>query len=536
MHKVDNAVIMAAGYSSRLAPLSYETHKGLLKVKGEVLIERQIRQLREAGIKDVTVVTGYRRNDFAYLADEFAVELVDNPDYCRYNNPSSLLKVAERLRNTYVCSCDNYFTENVFEPEVEKAYYAATFYPGESNEWGIETDAAGRITGINHAPVDMWCMMGHVFFDEKFSRTFRLILRRNCDNPRVLSRLWEYILEENLGVLDMDVRKYREGIVKEFDSLEELRAFDKKYVNNSGSRIFRNIKRTLKCREEEIGGIEVIKQGLTNRSFKFDVGGKAYVYRHPGEGTEDYISRRSEAFSLRVAKKLGLDWTLVAFNAEQGWKISEFVSSARTLDYHNEDDVGRAIGLMRRLHDAKIKTRHVFGIWEKTCEFVKAASPEYRRFKGAQQLFSEMEALYYSVSRKTGGRKYLSHCDCYSPNFLVEPSGDIALIDWEYSGAEDYGVDIGTFVCCSDWTEKDADAFLDKYNGQPRVNRYHDYAWIALAAYYWFVWAVYQEKIGNPVGGYLDLWHKMALTYLKKAQALGKAESPDRAELKKEEQ
>ena len=53
MHKVDNAIILAAGASSRFAPLSYERHKALIEVKGEVLIERQIRQLREAGVEKI---------------------------------------------------------------------------------------------------------------------------------------------------------------------------------------------------------------------------------------------------------------------------------------------------------------------------------------------------------------------------------------------------------------------------------------------------------------------------------------------------
>lgn len=59
-YKVDNAVIMAAGTSSRFAPLSYERPKALIEVKGEVLIERQIRQLYEAGVPEVIVVTGYK--------------------------------------------------------------------------------------------------------------------------------------------------------------------------------------------------------------------------------------------------------------------------------------------------------------------------------------------------------------------------------------------------------------------------------------------------------------------------------------------
>ena len=59
-YRVDNAIIMAAGLSSRFAPISYERPKGVLKVRGEVLIERQIRQLQEAGIGDITVVVGYK--------------------------------------------------------------------------------------------------------------------------------------------------------------------------------------------------------------------------------------------------------------------------------------------------------------------------------------------------------------------------------------------------------------------------------------------------------------------------------------------
>ena len=60
-YRGDNAVIMAAGLSSRFPPISYEKPKGLLMVRGEVLIERQIRQLKEAGIDDITVVFGYKK-------------------------------------------------------------------------------------------------------------------------------------------------------------------------------------------------------------------------------------------------------------------------------------------------------------------------------------------------------------------------------------------------------------------------------------------------------------------------------------------
>lgn len=75
-YKVDNAIIMAAGLASRFAPMSFEKPKGLLNVKGEVLIERQIRQLKEAGVKDITVVVGYMKELFYYLKAKFDVEIM----------------------------------------------------------------------------------------------------------------------------------------------------------------------------------------------------------------------------------------------------------------------------------------------------------------------------------------------------------------------------------------------------------------------------------------------------------------------------
>lgn len=114
-YKVDNAIIMAAGLSSRFAPISYEKPKGLLTVRGEILIERQIRQLQAAGINNITIVVGYKKESFFYLEDKFNVRLVINPHYADRNNNESLYLVRERLGNTYICSSDDYFEESFRE-------------------------------------------------------------------------------------------------------------------------------------------------------------------------------------------------------------------------------------------------------------------------------------------------------------------------------------------------------------------------------------------------------------------------------------
>ena len=78
-YKVDNAVIMAAGTASRFAPLSYERPKALIEVKGEVLIERQIRQLQEAGISEI-IIAKQRNGPIG------TVNLAWLPEYTRFAN------------------------------------------------------------------------------------------------------------------------------------------------------------------------------------------------------------------------------------------------------------------------------------------------------------------------------------------------------------------------------------------------------------------------------------------------------------------
>ncbi len=227
--KADNAILLAAGYARRFAPLSDRCPKGLLPVRGEVLIERQIRQLLAAGIPQIIVVTGYKSPMFAYLADRYDVILVENPQYCERNNHSSIYAAREYLANSYICSCDNYFTENIFTPVVEYPYYAALYSPGRTGEYCLDTDAARRITHVSIGGRDSWYMLGHVFWDARFSQDFLRILKKVYDLPGTKDLLWEQIYMQHLDQLCLYLKTYPPGIILEFDSLDELARFDPAY-------------------------------------------------------------------------------------------------------------------------------------------------------------------------------------------------------------------------------------------------------------------------------------------------------------------
>lgn len=272
-YKVDNAIIMAAGYSSRFAPISYEYPKALIKVKGEVLIERQIRQLQEAGVSNIIIVVGYKKEQFYYLKDKCNIQIVENNEYDKRNNNSTINAVKDYLGNSYICSADNYFMENPFEKEVDEAYYSALYAKGTTNEWCLRTDENDYITEVVIGGADSWYMLGHVFWTKEFSQRFVEILDEIYDLDETKDKLWEAIYMEHLHELKLKMRCYEDSQIYEFDSLDELREFDETYKYESGSYIMKNIANELNCNEGEIVNILPTKKGSG------DVGGFSFVVR-----------------------------------------------------------------------------------------------------------------------------------------------------------------------------------------------------------------------------------------------------------------
>ena len=275
---------MAAGTSSRFVPLSAERPKGLVEVKGEVLIERQIRQLKEAGIADITLVVGYKAEMFAYLCDKYGVEIVLNEDYARYNNTSSLIRVIDKLDNTFVCSSDNYFPENVFMNDSDDSYYSALYAEGETNEYCLTTDADDYITDVRVGGRDAWYMVGHVFFNREFSEAFRNIMTEEYKNDTTKHGYWEDLYIRYIDQLPkMKINRYKEGEIQEFDSLDELRLFDDSYIADTRSIVVKSICRTLNLQESDVYGFKNIKYVGDYLHFQFKVGDTTYEYNDKTE-------------------------------------------------------------------------------------------------------------------------------------------------------------------------------------------------------------------------------------------------------------
>ncbi len=271
-----NAIIMAAGTSSRFVPLSLEKPKGLLEVKGEVLIERQIRQLKEAGVEDITVVIGYKAAAFDYLQDKFGVSLVYNEDYNRYNNTSSVIRVIDRLSDTFICCSDHYFSRNVFLDKADESYYAARYAEGQTGEYCLNLDEHDYIKDVKVGGHDAWYMAGHVYFTDPFSRKFREIMNIEYSKDSVRNGYWEDVYIEHINELPMQVKRYADSDIFEFDTLDELREFDDSYVEDTRSAILKDICKRMSWKESDITNITKHSFAESKAEFTLDCQGETY--------------------------------------------------------------------------------------------------------------------------------------------------------------------------------------------------------------------------------------------------------------------
>ena len=311
----------------------------------------------------------------------------------------------------------------------------------------------------------------------------------------------------------MEAKVYPPGVIYEFDSLEDLRSFDERYLDHTGSQIMANIAKRFRCRESEITEPRWIKEGLTNNSFSFSVRGERYVYRQPGEGTEAIISRPHEKIALELAREIGLDPSFLCMDGEQGWKISRFVEGVRIPRYDSREDSLRVIGQLQRLHRSALRVDWDFRPWEESLRLEELLRSEKGGVPDAA--FPALKAAVgrcAELCRGDGVEPCFCHCDTYSPNWMLTDRGDTLLIDWEYAGFADPGCDVGSYVSDTAWEPEEAEWFIRSYCAEdysPTL-RTHHLAYSAIMGYYWYVWGLYRESCGAVIGESLRTWRASA--------------------------
>ena len=515
-YKVNNAVILAAGASTRFIPLSLEQPKGLYEVRNEKLIERQICQLKQAGINDITLVLGYKKEMFYYLEDKYQVKFIINDSFNIKNNIESLRLAQSIISNTYICVSDDYFMENPFNQFEYRCFFSGSSTSEKTDEMYAITDSNNRITRLEKGLDGGRILLGHCFFDKQFSQKFFEIVNSVTNNGKYDKAFWEWLVKDYLTSFDnIYFKEFSPNTIFEFDYFDDLRKFDTNYLGYSHSDIMRNIKLIFRCDEEDIINFRNVSKGLTNKSFVFEINGIEYIYRHPGDGTESIVNRKNEKKSLVLAKQFGIDPTYIYLDVNEGWKISQFIADFREPDYNSFNDSKLIIKTLRKLHNLPITVDYGLDPIKDSIEIEKLLKQKDPNcFKPYQQLKENILKLY-SLTENDGIEKCFCHGDTYQPNWMILPDNSVILIDWEYSGVSDPGIDIGYYIVDGQYDFQQAEQFIKEYLQQDynSTTRLHYLCYISIIAYYWFVWALYRESCGASMPDALQCWLNEAIIY-----------------------
>ena len=511
------AIILAAGFGMRMAPINTEVSKGLLEVNSEPLVERLIKQLHEVGIKEIYVVVGFMKEQYEYLIDDYGVELIVNEEYSIKNNLHSMSLVLDHLFNAYVIPCDIWCDRNPFhKSELYSWYMVSDLIDDEST---VRVNRKMELVTVPHSVAGNG-MIGIAYLLEEQAAVVRQRILAYSQDSDYDDAFWEEALYEK-GKMIIQARVVHSADIVEINTYEQLRDLDSD-SNQLKTDAIQVICNALRASLEEVTNITVLKKGMTNRSFLFSCKGKKYIMRIPGEGTDRLINRREEADVYHAIDGKNICDDIAYINSENGYKITEYLESARVCDPLNYEDVKKCMKYLRAFHDQKFKVNHEFDIFGQIEFYESLWDKAPSVYKDYEKTKANVLSLKPFIDAHITD-KVLTHIDAVPDNFLfVERAGkeEIRLIDWEYAGMQDPHVDVAMFCIYSLYNKRQVDRLIAAYftEGCDDSTRIKIYCYIAACGLLWSNWCEYKRHLGVEFGEYSLRQYRYAKDYYKIVQ------------------
>ncbi|MEE1010999.1 MAG: winged helix-turn-helix transcriptional regulator [Acutalibacteraceae bacterium] len=506
-NKPQSAIILSAGYGLKMVPLCRDIPKALLEVKGEILIERLIKQLHDVGIFEIYIVVGYMKEKFEYLIDKYNVELIVNNDYKSKNNLHSLKLVSNKISNSYILPSDIWCAYNPFNSVEMFSWYMVSEEKVQASQ--LKCNRNRDITKVNHLEQGNK-EIGIAYVCENDSKKLRNNIELLENNDLYNNAFWE-----NAFWLDGE-SIFKANLVDE-DFCLEINTYDD-LVNadvNSSSlncEYIEIICDSLKTTKEKIRNIASLKSGMTNRSFIFSCENKRYIFRIPGEGTDRLINRKNEYDVYCQINDKNICDNIIYINPKNGYKITEFIEDSHNCNPFDDKDVVRCMAVLKEFHNKSLSVNHFFDIFEQI--------DYYENLRDRNSVYYDYDIVKSNVFKL---KKYieeqeryfcLTHIDSVPDNFIISKD-DIRLIDWEYSGMQDPHVDIAMFAIYSMYDKQRTDFLIDTYfdNECPENTRLKIYCYIAACGLLWSNWCEYKATLGVEFGEYSLRQYRYAKEY-----------------------
>ena len=231
-YRVKRAVFIAAGFGSRLVPITLNTPKPLVRVHGVRIIDHLIDACLEAGIEEIYIVRGYLAEQFDQLLYKYPmIKFLENPVYNSANNISSSLIAKDLLSNAYMFEADLLISNPKI---VTKYHYTSDFLAikkDRTDDWCFKVkDGVIREETVGGEGDDIWQMVGISYWNEADGRKLSEDIASVYDSPGGKERYWEQVpLVYCKNHYDVAVRPCVDEDIVEIDTFDELKKIDPSY-------------------------------------------------------------------------------------------------------------------------------------------------------------------------------------------------------------------------------------------------------------------------------------------------------------------
>ena len=231
-YRVQRAVFVAAGFGSRLVPITLNTPKPLIQVQGERIIDTLLDAVVKAGIEEIIIVRGYLSEQFDQLLYKYpGIKFLENPAYNEGNNIASLICARYFLENSYILESDIILKN----PNLITKYQYQSNYCGvpcdRTDDWCFTVDK-DRITGVQVGGLNTYQMVGISYWTKNDGKKLSECLKKVYEAPGGKERYWDTVpLNYCKNDFDLVVRKCSFEDYIEIDTFNELKAVDSTYVS-----------------------------------------------------------------------------------------------------------------------------------------------------------------------------------------------------------------------------------------------------------------------------------------------------------------
>jgi CTP:phosphocholine cytidylyltransferase-like protein len=229
-YRVKRAVFVAAGFGSRMVPITLNTPKPLVRVKGVRIIDTLLDAVYAAGIDEIIIVRGYLGEQFDQLKYKYpGIQFLENPLYNEANNISSVMCARFMFQNAYVLESDLF----LINPALITKYQYTSNYLGvptdRTDDWCFETHN-GIITRVKIGGRNCHHMFGISYWNSSDGAKLANHIKQVYEMPGGKERYWDQVaLEYFIKDYVVEVRECSFKDIIEIDTFNELKKLDETY-------------------------------------------------------------------------------------------------------------------------------------------------------------------------------------------------------------------------------------------------------------------------------------------------------------------